>query len=143
LLRRLKLKLGDLGMSFGKQFALKSMTKRSARDPADFGSFERQIVHQACRVEDKANNRTGDGIGVYRSPAPSVTIATDASTPIFNPARRLSLASASSVMNMMMTDRSCTASLLEGITQVAVIAITRQLCGISAAEACWSNVEAA
>src|ERR1700730_7288240 len=43
-------------------------------------------------------------------PAPSVTIATDPSTPTFHPAPASKPANASLVINMMITDRSCTPS---------------------------------
>ena len=67
---------------------------------------------QSIRKSKQIDNVT-DGIVLLVSidpPTPTVTMATDPSTPTFQPFERRNWSSASGVMNMMITERACTPS---------------------------------
>src|SRR5262245_49365342 len=45
---------------------------RSARDAADLGAFQRQIIHEASRIEDEAEHRARQILGVDRAARPEL-----------------------------------------------------------------------
>ena len=54
-------------------------------DLADLRAFKSQIVHQAVLVEDEADHRARMFLVSIAPPAPIVMMATDPSTPTFQP----------------------------------------------------------
>src|SRR5262245_42251370 len=45
---------------------------RSARDAPDLGAFQRQIIHEASRIEDEAEHRARQILGVDRAARPEL-----------------------------------------------------------------------